>query len=313
MENQIYKVLVADDDDEAREFTNFTLQNAGYRTVCLNSGLNVLETIYKEAVDLILLDVEMPHLNGFELVRRLRSDFLVRHLPIMIITGTKTEVQDKVQGLGLGSDDYVLKPFVREEFLARVGAILQRTHRNLDANPLTRLPGNVEILREIENKIRETNPFVILYIDINNFKSFNDRYGFLHGDKAICLLSTIMSEVLRVKGHSEDFLGHVGGDDFVIVTKPDRYEDIYKTIMSEFSTQVIHLYDEADQKNGYIVVRTRSGTEQQVPIMTLSIAGVSNMAKNIQHSGHFSSLVGELKKFAKSKGGNQFVLDRRSN
>jgi len=311
-ENYIYKILVADDDDEARELTDFTLKSAGYRTVCLDSGLHVLESIYKEAVDLILLDVEMPHLDGFELVRRLRSDFLVRHLPIMILTGTKVEVKDKVEGLGLGSDDYVLKPFEREEFLARIQAVMQRTHRNLDANPLTRLPGNVEILREIENRIHKSKTFVILYADINNFKAFNDRYGFLHGDKAISLLSTTMAEVMRVDGSTEDFLGHVGGDDFVIVTNQDRYERIYKQILDEFTSKVIHLYDEEAQKKGFIVVRSRMGKDEEFPIMSLVIVGVSNAAKNIQHSGHVSALVGELKKFAKNKGGNQFVLDRRN-
>jgi len=254
-ENQVYKVMIADDDNEARELTDFTLQNAGYRTVCLDSGLHVLETIYREAVDLILLDVDMPHLDGFELVRRLRSDFLVRHLPIMILTGTRIEVKDKVEGLGLGSDDYVLKPFVRDELLARIQAVLQRSHRNLDANPLTRLPGNTEILREIENRIQKSKTFVLLYIDINNFKAFNDRYGFLQGDKAISLLATLMADIIRVEGTKEDFLGHVGGDDFVMVTDPERYQSIYKKVMADFSTRIVHLYDESDQKQGWILLK----------------------------------------------------------
>jgi len=245
-----YKILVIDDDDEVRALTAFILRHEGYKVIELNSGVNALTELYKEAIDLIILDVDMPVVDGFEVLTRIRTDFVVRHIPIMILTGTKIEIDDKVKGLGLGSDDYILKPFNHEEFVARVKSVLQRSHRMLDANPLTRLPGNIEIIKEFENRVRRTIPFVVLYADINNFKAFNDRYGFLHGDKAICLLSTILLEIIRDHGEPEDFLGHIGGDDFVIITGTERHERISQKVLEDFTRRIVHYgnHDEAQQK-----------------------------------------------------------------
>lgn len=311
-ESQNYKILLADDDSEARDFIDFALKNAGFTTISLDSGEKVIETVHKEAVDLVLLDVDMPFYNGFQLVQMLRSDLLARHIPIILLTATRVDVCDKVEGLGLGSDDYILKPFDVNEFLARVKAVLGRTYRSLNANPLTRLPGNVEILREIDKRIRKQMEYVFLYLDINSFKAFNDRYGFVHGDKAISLLSKVIFEAIKSEDDGEDFIGHVGGDDFFVVTQPARYERICNKILTSFSDRVRHLYDEEDRRNGFIIVHSRMGGETQVPIMSLTVVGISNCRKKIEHSGEVSALVGELKNYAKKLGGNQFVMDRRN-
>jgi len=311
-ENQNYRILVADDEDDVREVTTMILERAGYKTVSAINGKKALEEVYRQGFDLILLDYEMPHLNGFEVTRRIRSDFLVRHIPIMILTGTKRGLKDKVEGLGLGSDDYILKPFEPEEFLARVQAVLQRSARGMDANPLTRLPGNTEIIRQVENCISQSKIFCVLYMDINNFKAFNDRYGFLQGDNAIRLLSTVMATTLKTKGNLDDFLGHVGGDDFVIITTPEMSETLAKSIMDEFSQKNVFLYDETDQKNGHITVRNRKREIQKYPLMTLTVVGVSNKTRKVTHFGELSSILGELKCYAKTLGGNQFILERRT-
>jgi len=178
------------------------------------------------------------------------------------------------------------------------------------ANPLTALPGNPAIRAEVERRIEAGSPFTLLYLDYDHFKAFNDAYGFSLGDQAILLLAQIVREVVAERGNADDFVGHIGGDDFAVVTTPDRAEDIARTVIDRIGPEVELLYSDDDRRRGYIVVQRRRGRERH-PLMTLSIAGVSNVNRPIDGYLDVSEIAAELKAHAKAKRGSNYVPDRR--
>lgn len=182
-----------------------------------------------------------------------------------------------------------------------------------NANPLTKLPGNIVIQEKVEERIRKKESFTVIYCDLDNFKAFNDKYGIHKGDDAIKLTAEVFKEAMSTKGTADDFLGHEGGDDFILLTVPDRAEPISNYIITEFDKQIRALYDNEDLGRGYIEARARHNNEIiKFPIMTISLAGVSNAIRSIASYGEVTNIAAEVKKKAKVTTGSCFVLDRRT-
>jgi len=180
-----------------------------------------------------------------------------------------------------------------------------------NANPLTKLPGNIVIMEEVEKKIKEDKKFTVIYCDLDNFKAFNDKYGIHKGDEAIMMTGEIFKEAVKVKGVSGDFIGHEGGDDFLLVTEPQRAQDIADYITSTFDKKVQALYDQEDLGRGHIVAHARDGSVQQFPIMSISLAGITNSHRQIAAYAEVTNIAAEVKKKAKKTPGSCFVLDQR--
>ena len=249
------KIVIVDDDSDILDVLKITLEAEGYEVTEAHDGKEALETIKNVRPDLLITDFKMPIMCGDELCRNLKKDILVQHMPIIMLTG-KGEVSDKVHGINAGADDYMVKPFEPEELVARVKMVIRRTARDLDANPLTRLPGNVSILNEIQSRIDRDEYFVAYYIDLDKFKAFNDKYGFEKGDEVIKNTAQILISSIQEKGGPQDFIGHVGGDDFVLVTTPDKVDEICKCIIVKFDSMMPSLYTSDDRKKGYIIEKT---------------------------------------------------------
>jgi diguanylate cyclase (GGDEF)-like protein len=178
-------------------------------------------------------------------------------------------------------------------------------------SPLTRLPGNLAIEAELRRRIEVNAPFAVLYLDLDNFKAFNDVYGFTHGDEAIQLIAGVAVDVVRRRGTTQDFVGHIGGDDFIIVTIPERGEEIAREIIDTFDRDIRNLYTQQDLRQGYIETRDRRGTLNRFPIMSLSVAIVSNEHRALENYAQIGEAAAELKRFAKSIGGSVYVKDKR--
>jgi len=187
---------------------------------------------------------------------------------------------------------------------------MQRRAEN--ANPLTKLPGNIVIMEEVEKRIAAGTKFTVIYGDLDNFKAFNDKYGIHKGDEAIKLCSVIFKEAVKHCGNSRDFLGHEGGDDFILLTSPDKTESIAQYIMSEFDKRVRSLYEQEDLQRGHIIAHDRDGQVKHFPIMTISLAGVTNQHRQITTYGQVTNIAAEVKKKAKSQQKSCFVLDVRT-
>ena len=304
------KILIVDDDPDIRDVLRITLEAEGYQVLEAGDGEEALQVIRQSGPHLLIVDFVMPRLNGREVCAVLKKDLLLRHLPIIMLTG-KGETADKVQGMEAGADDYVVKPFEPKELLVRVRTLMRRTASALDANPLTRLPGNVSIANEISTHIEKGEPFAVCYIDLDQFKSLNDHYGFALGDRVISETARILIHVVETLGDSNDFIGHEGGDDFVVMTSPQHAERICQKIISDFNKISPSFYQEEDRKRGYILGRDRQGNRVKVPLVTVSIGIVTTENRKIHHVAEVGEIGAELKQYAKSLGGSKFVKERR--
>jgi diguanylate cyclase (GGDEF)-like protein len=305
------RILVVDDDRNLRKIIQTNLELAGYEVSTAANGEEALNMLDSMQPDLIVLDVMMPIMDGYEVARRVRRHPANTHVPIIMLTA-KSEVEDKLAGFEAGADDYITKPFGPQELLARVKAKIRRVEFDSSLSPLTRLPGNLAIEAELRRHIEEGTPFAVLYLDLDNFKAFNDVYGFTHGDEAIQLIASSAVDVVRRRGTTQDFVGHIGGDDFIIVTVTERAEEIAREIIDTFDRDIRKLYNAQDLRQGYIETRDRRGTLNRYPIMSLSIAIViSDAERRLENYAQIGEAAAELKRYAKSIGGSVYVKDKR--
>jgi diguanylate cyclase (GGDEF)-like protein len=304
------KILVVDDEPDIRDILKLTLSEENYEVTEAADGEEALKEITAKPPDLVLLDYKIPKIDGREVCRRIKSDILLRHLPIIMVTG-RGDIDDKVGGIDAGADDYVVKPFEPKELLARIRMILRRTERDLEANPLTLLPGNVSILNELSRQLKSKSLFAVCYLDLDKFKAYNDKYGFEHGDDVIRETARILIRTTQQLGNPDDFIGHIGGDDFVIITTPKNTDNICRKIIADFEKTVPSFYNETDRKKGYIIARDRAGKEQKIPLLSISIGVVTNETRKIEHVAQIGEIGAELKAVAKHMERSNYVKDRR--
>jgi diguanylate cyclase (GGDEF)-like protein len=225
----------------------------------------------------------------------------------------KADIHDKVSGLENGANDYLTKPYHRQELLQRVQNILLWSRAQRDASPLTGLPGNIAIEGEVNRRIAIEKAYAFLYADIDNFKVLNDYYGYARGDEAIRATAEILTEAVAQQGNPDDFIGHVGGDDFVIITSPDKADAIANQTVQRFDARITSFFQQADLDRGYIEVLDRQGVMRRFPVMSLTVAVVtSDATRPIAHYARLIDTVAELKRYGKSQTGSVVVHDRRS-
>jgi diguanylate cyclase (GGDEF)-like protein len=305
------KILVVDDEPHIRRILQFLLEQEGFAVALACDGEEGLAALQAEKPDLILLDVMMPKLDGFSVLRRIRENFETNSLPVIMLTA-KGESSEKVKGLKGGANDYLTKPFNHEELLLRMQNMLAANRAQRDANPLTGLPGNRAIEREIQRRLDGGQPFSFMYLDIDRFKGFNDHYGYSRGDKAITYLAQVLRTCSHREGDAGDFIGHVGGDDFVVLTETAQAESLAQAIIVAFDAGIGDLHDPADFQRGHLRVRNRAGVEEQVPLITLTVALVVNAQGRFEHLAELSDAVAELKRYGKTLEGSVVVRERRA-
>ena len=216
------KLLVVDDDPFIARLLEIELAAAGYQVRVANDGQQAIDLVADDPPDLVITDVMMPHVDGFELTRSLRQDPRTATISVIILTARGLSA-DKLEGFAIGADDYIVKPFDTPELLARVRGVLRRKREMKDESPLTGLPGNNRVQEEVEEKVASGEDFALLLVDLDRFKAFNDHYGFPRGDQVIQELAQMMQAVVTDVAGGEGFVGHLGGDDFVVVVpRPPR-------------------------------------------------------------------------------------------
>lgn len=305
------KIIVIDDDPDIRDVLNLTLSEEGYEVSEAGDGEEGLSLIKSKTFDLVLVDYNMPKMDGPTLVSIVKKDILMRHLPIIMLTG-KGDVTDKISGIDAGADDYMVKPFEPQELTARIKMILRRTQRDLEANPLSRLPGNVSILNELQGRLEKKTSIAVIYIDLDKFKVYNDKYGFSHGDEVIRETARLLIRSTQELGNPDDFIGHIGGDDFVIVSTPDKSDELCKKIIAEFEKIAPTFYTEEDKAAGFIVGRDRKGVEQKFALLSISMGVVTNEKRELTHVAQIGEIGAELKEAAKRIERSSYVKDKRA-
>lgn len=303
--------MVIEDDEDIRETIAEFLEEQGFTVVQARKGNEGLARATESKPDLVLLDVELPDMTGYDVCEKLKAQSDFQNTPVLMLTGL-TEEKDEIRGLKAGADDYIPKPFKPARLLARIMTAIKRNTRELDANALTHMPGNRAIEEEIQRRLTSGRPFSVCYFDLNNFKAFNDRYGFVRGDEAIKLTAQVIREKFSFLAKDDQpFIGHVGGDDFIGLMNSWETEPVCRRIIDEFTGSIPSLYDAEDRQKGKIISKDRKGQTTEFPLMGISIAVVTNRNRKFQHPGEIALVAGELKKWVKSKEGSAFGIDRR--
>jgi diguanylate cyclase (GGDEF)-like protein len=300
------RILVADDDPALCLLLRETLQDAGFSVLIANNGDQLVRMAQDHVPDLLLVDLMMPLMDGFEAIRHLRNDTRTAHLPMIILTARSASAE-VVTGFESGADDYIVKPYDIDVLLARIRSHLRRASQRPVRNPLTGLPGNVLLQSELEHRLAGEQSFALIYIDLDNFKAFNDAYGFARGDRAIHMLASVLSEVAP----PTDFLGHIGGDDFAILHYGGDAESLCQKIIASFADRVHELYDAVDLQRGYLHAVDRHGTARHFGLLSLSISVVNSQGGQFSSVDEISKVAAELKAAAKHISGNSYVIDRR--
>ena len=305
-------VLVVDDDPFIARLLEIELQASGYDVAVAGDGKQALDQVGERVPALVLADVMMPNMDGLELTRRLRDDPSTCSVSIILLTARGLSA-DKLEGFAVGADDYIVKPFDTPELLARIRGVLRRAKEMRAQSPLTGLPGNVKIEEEIERRVAEGQAFAILYVDLDNFKSYNDHYGFLRGDQVIQFTSRLLQDVAVDVAGTDAFIGHVGGDDFVIVCRHEHAVRVAERLVARFDGEIPILYDDADRERGFIEVENRRGELQRFEMISVSIGIASTEHRRFEHYAEAVAIATEMKAFTKGHDGSSWALDRRVN
>ncbi len=305
-------ILVADDDPDVARAVEVNLSLEGYEVHLAGDGNDALEKAFKLEPDLVVLDWLMPGKDGIQVCRALRADPRTANVAIIMLTA-RSQADDKVEGFTSGADDYIVKPFEPSELVARVSGVLRRATQMRDLSPLTRLPGNFRIAAELEGLVGDPHAqFAVLYADLNDFKSFNDHYGFLRGDEVIKFTARAITEALSAHPSEPSFAGHVGGDDFVVVVAPDTVEAVAAEIIDRFDSGIGELYDPEDAARGFVEVADRQGVRRRHPVVGIAIGIVSSARRRIATQWEASAVASEMKSHAKRHGHSAFEVDRRT-
>jgi diguanylate cyclase (GGDEF)-like protein len=311
MAHRSAEVLVIDDDLSVCELVGEALEGKGLAVVSAPNGTEGLRIAKRDRPDLVVLDVRMPGIDGIEFCRQLRRGFLTSTIPIIMMT-SPSQPSDRIEGMRMGADDYVTKPLDPEELLVRVTAQLQRTERDIQTSPLTRLPGNPAVETALRERISSVQPFAVCYFDLDHFKPYNSKYGFLAGDLVIKQLSEIIVAAVLEHGNEEDFVGHEGGDDFVVITSPNKAQAICETVIEGFDEAIEAYHEDRDRDQGYFVSRDRQGNEITFPLLSVSGAVVSSVKRNLVHPRQIAQIAAEVLSYVKGLEGSNYLIDRRA-
>jgi diguanylate cyclase (GGDEF)-like protein len=305
------RILVVDDDPDILQYVKMNLELEGFEAETASNGLEALQIATKHPPALVLMDVMMPGMDGLTTLRHLRNDPTTSSVPVVMLTA-RALAKDRVKGLDLGADDYITKPFDLEELISRIRTVLRRSQQMRDLSPLTGLPGNFQIANELKRRIEDNKDFAVVHADLDNFKAFNDHYGFMRGDSVIKFTAKVLNDAAGAVSEPDAFVGHVGGDDFVAVVSDHNAVPFCEHIVAHFDDGILDFYDTADALQGYIEVTDRRGERHAFPVCSLSMGVAATTHKAITSEWEASSVASEMKEVAKRTAGTNFQIDRRT-
>ncbi|MGQ9928470.1 MAG: GGDEF domain-containing response regulator [Chloroflexaceae bacterium] len=300
-------ILIGDNDRQFCQMMSMVLVEAGFAVLVVHDGHALVRLAQERLPDLILIELALPHLDGYAVLRQLRNDTRTAHLPMLIVSG-RSAAPDLVKGFEHGADDFVTKPVIAIELVARIRSHLRRAARQSARSPLTGLPGNTLLVGEIRQYLRRRVAFTLLHADLRNFKAFNDFYGFARGDMAIRQLAGLLREAIRREAGAT-FLGHVGGDDFAILCLPERTRGLCRDIIVSFEALVPGLYEGKELARGYLETRDRDGAWRRFPLMCLTIGGVVHHAGQTRDAEDLSRRAAAMKQVARRYRRSAYAID----
>jgi DNA-binding response OmpR family regulator len=301
------KLVIAEDDDAVAHLVAASLGDAGFLCLRARDGEEALTLVRRELPDALVLDVMMPRMDGIEVCRRLKGDVLLSRVPILMLTSL-AGVDDRVAGLESGADDYLPKPFDLRELAARVRALIRQCRRERDRNPVTNLPGNEAIEDHVSELLSQNTSFSLLYIDVENFRTYADVYGYRRAEDVVQHTGKQILQYCREASEIPPFLGHLGGDDFIVVGQDAALKNIGLELVPAFAEQVESFYTEGDRSRGSTQLMDEDGSvRREAQFMSLSIAVVEVPAGKFSTTEELAADVTRAKVAARKNTGSGLI------
>ena len=276
-----------------------------------NINPDKLELSLKSIPSLIIINEESINEDVLELCEKIRKNEDNSITPIIVITADDSK-EHKIDILERSVEYVISKKEIKDYLYYIIKNLSRLLTVNRTVSPLTGLPGNLPIQTELKKRLLKKEPFVVLYIDLDNFKAYNDVYGFLKGDEIIKLTAKIITKHIHALESADAFVGHIGGDDFVAITNDDiDYEAICQDIIAEFDVEVLKLFNDADIERKYIEVQNRKGVMEQFPLTSISIGVVVADAKRFSNTLEIGEVGAQVKHLSKTTMGSSYAIDRR--
>jgi PleD family two-component response regulator len=288
------RLLIVEDDHDISNMLKIYFTGLGYDVDAAIRGGEALEKTRHVLPHLIVLDIMLPDIDGYEVCRTLRTNTRTSHIPVIFLT-QKDERSDRLQGLELGADDYITKPFDIEELKLRVQGAIRRSERESLTDPRSGLPAGRLIEEQLRRIIRETG-WAYMDVRINEFDGFKDVYGFVASDDVLRFAAMVLGEVLDELGASGDFIGHAGGDNFIIITREESANNIRQRLKARFADEVQTHYNFMDRQQGYILAPKGEGQTEKVPLMTLAVGIVSPSQQQFSDIREITELAAEARR-----------------
>jgi PleD family two-component response regulator len=301
-------LLCVDDHEDMRLMVREVLVSAGHEVQLASDGRTALAAIQTREPDLLVLDLVMPEMSGIEVCRALKRNPFTARIPVLLLTA-RGDVDHKVAGFEAGADDYLAKPFDPRELRARVVALLRLVRREGDRNPTSGLPGGKAIEEEIARRAGLGERFAICYIDLDNFKPFADSFGFSVADMVIREMGAAIRSTVETLGSQRDFVGHIGGDDFIAVTTEQQGEDIAREAARRFVEVAARAVGAEAVRRGSFMGIDREGRAREFPIARLSAAVLTVDPARWISTGHVGALAAEVKRRAKQRGPGTILVE----
>lgn len=273
MKSQKGRILVVEDDIDTSDMLRAYFEAQGYEVMTAAWGNDALQVCQEALPDLIIQDIRLPDINGYEVINQLRQDMRTQHVPVIFLT-EKRERGDRIAGLKLGAVDYITKPFDMQELRLRVRNAIRRARYESLVSPVTGLPGEKVVLERLDALLGEDN-WAVMYIGVVGMEAFNEAYGFVAGDDVLRAVGLIISNVVDEAGSMDDFVGHVDMADFVLITVPSNIETLQEKLIVRLKRAISYFYPVKDRERGFIKLRDAAGNERQEPLMSVSFGVVA--------------------------------------
>jgi diguanylate cyclase (GGDEF)-like protein len=295
------RLLVVEDDIDIGNMLKIYFSGMEFDVDVAVRGADALEKTKQVLPHLIVLDIMLPDIDGYEVCRNLRTSMRTSHIPVIFLT-QKDERSDKLQGLELGADDYITKPFDIEELKLRVQGAIRRSERESLTDPRSGLPAGRLIEEQLRRIIRERD-WALLDARVNHFDTFKDVYGFVAGDDVLRFTAMLIGEVVDEMGTTSDFIGHAGGDNFIIITKETKAHIIKSRLKERFDKEVETHYNFIDRQQGFVNAPAADGTTMNVPFMSMSVGVVSPSVHSFADIREITELAAEARRQDAATGG----------
>ncbi|HEX2908221.1 MAG TPA: response regulator, partial [Phototrophicaceae bacterium] len=286
------RILVVEDDFDISNMLRIYFTGQQYEVQIAPRGGDALQMTRKQLPNLIILDIMLPDMNGYDVCRELRTTTRTSHIPIIFLT-QKDERSDKIAGLELGADDYITKPFDIEELKLRVQNAINSATRTSHLDAKSGLPTGRLIEEHLRTLMRTDKQWSYIDMKINNFDPFTEVYSFLAGDEVMRFTALIIGEVVDELGTPDDYVGHPGRDNFVVITHVEDADKIKQRLAERFNEEVKQHYSFIDRERGYILVPSETEGERQEPLMTLAVGSVSTRTHQFSDIREITELAAE--------------------